>query len=77
MSAWCVYVAGVLLLSGGMFLHMTAGEPGEGSWGTTTATAGAVVLAGAVLYLAWRLYRARHVEFGSGISGHPGERSRS
>jgi len=63
--AWTTYLVGVLALSGGMFLHMLVGEPGEGSWGTTTSALGGVLLAGAVLYLAWHLYRARHVTFGS------------
>jgi hypothetical protein len=61
--AWTVYFAGVLLMSGGMFLHMLIGEPGEGSWGTTVTAFGGVILAVTVLYLAWHLYRARHVPF--------------
>jgi len=63
--AWSVYLAGVLLMSGGMFAHMFAGQPGEGSWGTTVTAAGGGVLAGTVLYLAWHLFQARHVAFGS------------
>lgn len=61
--AWCVYLLGVLTMSGGLFAHMMVGEAGEGSWGTTMTAAGGVVLAGAVLYLAWQLYRAREVAF--------------
>jgi len=64
-TAWCVYLAGALMLSGGMFVHMTVGEAGEGSWGTTMTALGGVVLAVAVLYLARHLYRARHVAFAS------------
>lgn len=62
--AWSVYTLGVLGTSGGMFLHMQVGEAGEGSAGTTLTALGGVVLAGAVLYLAWQLYRARAVSFG-------------
>ncbi|MEJ7900325.1 MAG: hypothetical protein WKF63_00650, partial [Thermomicrobiales bacterium] len=61
--AWSVYLLGVLTLSGGMFAHMMVGEAGEGSWGTTMTAVGGVILAGAVLYLAWQLYRARDVAF--------------
>lgn len=61
--AWGIYLLGVLMLSGGMFVHMMVGEPGEGSWGTTMTALGGVVLAATVLYLAWQLYRARHVAF--------------
>jgi hypothetical protein len=62
--AWGTYLAGVLLMSGGMFVHMMIGEPGEGSAGTTMTATGGVVLAITVLYLAWHLYRARHVQWG-------------
>lgn len=61
--AWLVYLTGVLLLSGGMFLHMLVGEPGQSSWGTTLTAMGAVVLAVSVLFLAWQLYRARHIDW--------------
>ncbi|MBA3276149.1 MAG: hypothetical protein H0T72_10160 [Chloroflexia bacterium] len=67
--AWGVYLAGTLMLSGGMFIHMTVGEAGEGSWGTTLTAFGGVVLAITVLYLAWQLYQARHVSFVSSGSG--------
>lgn len=60
-AAWCVYLVGVLLMSGGLFLHMVIGEEGEGSAGTTMTATGGVVLAVAVLYLAWHLYQARDV----------------
>jgi hypothetical protein len=56
--AWITYLTGTLLMSGGFFLHMAIGEPGAGSAGTTTTVIGAIVLAGAVLFLAWHLYRA-------------------
>jgi hypothetical protein len=61
--AWTVYLAGVLLQSGGMFVHMLVGEEGERSAGTWMTVAGAVVLAGSILFLAWQLFRARHIVF--------------
>ena len=66
-TAWCVYVTGVLLMSGGFFLHMIVGEPGSGSAGTLMTVIGALVLAGTIVYLAWHLFTARdtdtHQEF--------------
>lgn len=62
--AWTTYLVGVLLMSGGMFVHMLIGEPGEGSAGTTMTGLGGIVLAGTVVYLAWHLYQARHVRWG-------------
>lgn len=50
-----VLLAGVLLQSGGFFVHMARGGPGQRSIGTTVTTAGAVLLAGASLFLAWAL----------------------
>lgn len=64
-AAWSVYLVGVFLVSGGMFVHMQIGEAGEGSAGTTIALIGGLVLAASVLYLAWRLYQARAVRFAS------------
>ena len=61
--AWTVYLVGALLQSGGMFVHMLVGEEGERSAGTWMTISGAVVLAGSVLFLAWQLFRARHVAF--------------
>ena len=61
--AWAVYLVGVLLQSGGMFVHMLVGEEGERSAGTGMTILGAVVLAASVLFLAWQLFRARHVVF--------------
>jgi hypothetical protein len=57
--AWLVYLAGVLLQSGGMFVHMIVGEPEERSPGTWMTIGGGVLLAVSVLFLAWHLYRAR------------------
>ena len=61
--AWSVYLLGVLTMSGGQFAHMMVVEAGRGSWGTTMTAVGGAILAGAVLYLAWQLYRARDVAF--------------
>lgn len=62
--AWSAYLAGVLLMSGGMFVHMVIGEPGQGSAGTSITAIGGVVLAVTVVYLAWHLFSARHVQWG-------------
>lgn len=58
--AWLSYLAGVLGVSGGFFVHMVVGEEGQGSIGTTITAIGGVVLAGSVLFLAWHLFAARH-----------------
>lgn len=58
--AWLAYVAGVLLQSGGMFVHMLVGEPGERSAGTLMTMTGGIVLAASVLFLAWQVYATRH-----------------
>ena len=57
--AWAVYAAGVFMIAGGMFLHAYVGTSGSGSPGTFLTAVGGVVLAGAVLFLAWQLIRAR------------------
>ena len=57
--AWVAYAMAVFMVSGGMFLHAYTGEAGERSAGVWLTAAGGVVLAGAVLYLAWHLIRAR------------------
>jgi hypothetical protein len=66
--AWCLYLSGVLLMSGGFFLHMIIGEPDQGSWGTTMTVIGALILAIAVLLLAWHLFRARHIRWHQGVN---------
>ena len=53
-----VLVVGILAQSGGFFLHLAVGEPGRPSAGTWVTTAGAVLLAAAVLFLAYALIRA-------------------
>ncbi len=50
-----VVLAGILLQSSGFFVHMARGEPGQRSIGTTITTAGAVLLVGASLFLAYAL----------------------
>lgn len=50
-----VVLAGVLLQSGGFFVHMARGRQGQRSVGTTMTTAGACLLATASLLLAWAL----------------------
>jgi hypothetical protein len=58
-GAWIVYLTGVLIMSGGFFVHMLVGEEGEGSPGTVMIPIGGLILAGAVLFLAWNLYQNR------------------
>ena len=60
-AAWLTYILGVALMSGGFFVHMAVGEPGDGSIGTTLTATGGVILAITVLYLAWHLFRARDI----------------
>ena len=51
--ACILLAAGVLAQSGGMFLHMVIGKPGEWSRGNTLTTAGAVALAAGMLTTAY------------------------
>jgi hypothetical protein len=53
--AGLVLIVGILSQSGGFFLHMARGKPGERSIGTTVTTVGAVLLALAVLFLVYAL----------------------
>jgi hypothetical protein len=53
--ACVVLVVGILAQSGGFFLHMVTGAPGRASSGTALTEAGAVLLAVAVLFLAYAL----------------------
>jgi len=48
-------LAGSLMQSLGFFVHMAVGKPGERSVGTTITTVGAVLLAGASLFLSYAL----------------------
>jgi hypothetical protein len=51
-------LAGILAQSGGFFLHLLVGAPGQPSAGTALTTAGAALLAGAVLWLAYAVATA-------------------
>ena len=51
-------LAGILAQSGGFFLHLAVGAPGRASAGTALTTAGAVLLAVAVLWLAYAVATA-------------------
>ncbi|MEM5773994.1 MAG: hypothetical protein AAGU05_03255 [Anaerolineaceae bacterium] len=50
-----VLLVGILAQSGGFFLHMAIGQPGQPSAGTTLTILGAVLLAAAVLTLVYGL----------------------
>lgn len=52
-------LAGVLLQSGGFFLHMLVGEQGSSSAGTWVTRVGAVLIAAALIALGAGLLRAR------------------
>ena len=49
-------VIGVLMQSGGFFLHLLRGQPGTPSWGTRMTMIGAVILATAILVLVYGLF---------------------
>ena len=57
-AACAVLAVGILAQSGGFFLHLAIGEPGRGSAGTALTSVGAVLLATAVLFLAYALITA-------------------
>jgi hypothetical protein len=50
-----VLLVGILAQSGGFFLHMLIGQPGEPSLGTTITILGAVLLAAAIVLLVYGL----------------------
>ena len=54
-AAGVVVVVGILAQSGGFFVHMAAGRPDAPSVGTRITTAGALLLAVAMLFLAYAL----------------------
>ncbi|MBA2595676.1 MAG: hypothetical protein H0V00_03530 [Chloroflexia bacterium] len=56
--ACVVLQVGILAQAGGFFVHMSAGRPGAPSLGTRLTTAGAVLLAVALLFLAYALIGA-------------------
>lgn len=52
-------LVGILAQSGGFFIHMLIGSPGEPSLGTTVTSLGALILAIAVLLLVYGLIATR------------------
>lgn len=58
-GATAVVLVGILAQSGGFFLHMLTGRPGEPSLGTTVTSLGAMLLASAVLVLVYGLITSR------------------
>ena len=54
-GAAAVLLIGILAQSGGFFLHMLMGRPGEPSLGTLVTSSGAVLLGAAVLFLVYGL----------------------
>jgi hypothetical protein len=54
-GAATVLLVGILAQSGGFFLHMAIGQPGEPSVGTTITSLGAVLLAAAIVLLVYGL----------------------
>jgi drug/metabolite transporter superfamily protein YnfA len=54
-GAAVVVLVGVLAQSGGFFLHMAIGQPGEPSVGTSITILGAVLLAAAIVLLVYGL----------------------
>lgn len=58
-GAAAVLLVGILAQSGGFFLHMVVGRPGEPSIGTTVTIVGAVLLALCVLVLVYGLITTR------------------
>ena len=57
-----VLLAGIILQSGGFFLHMMVGEEGRASLGTLSTRIGAVILAAALVRLAAGLFRGTRTE---------------
>jgi hypothetical protein len=58
-GAAAIVLGGILAQSGGFFLHMLVGRPGEPSIGTTVTSLGAMLLAAAVLVLVYGLITSR------------------
>jgi hypothetical protein len=56
--ACVVLVVGILAQAGGFFVHMAVGRPDASSSGTLLTTVGAVLLAAALLFLAYALIGA-------------------
>lgn len=64
-----VLLVGVLFQSGGFFVHMLVGEDGAGSVGTLLTSAGAVLLAVALIGLGMGLLRNPRADTGSAAKG--------
>lgn len=58
-GAAILVLVGILAQSGGFFLHMAIGRPGQPSPGTTITTLGALLLAVAVLILVYGLITSK------------------
>ena len=58
-GAAAAVLVGVLAQSGGFFLHMLVGQPGQASLGTTLTTLGAIILALAIIILVVGLITGR------------------
>lgn len=58
-AAASMLLLGILAQSGGFFLHLAIGQPGAPSLGTSVTSIGAVLLAAAVVWLAYGLIRSR------------------
>lgn len=58
-AAAALLLVGILAQSGGFFLHMVVGRPGEPSLGTTLTIVGAVLLVLCVLVLVYGLITSR------------------
>lgn len=62
--ACAILMLGILAQSGGFFLHMVVGEPGESSPGTLVTTLGALLLTIAVGLLVYGLITTKAAPFG-------------
>lgn len=58
-GAATIVLVGVLAQSGGFFLHLAVGQPGEPSLGTMVTSLGAVLLAAGIVVLVYGLITAR------------------
>lgn len=56
---WLGWVIGVLMLSGGFFVHAYTGEAGKASFGTWMTATGGIVLGIVAIWFAIQLLRAR------------------
>lgn len=56
---WLAWVASVLIMAGGLFVHAYTGDPGKGSFGTFMTAAGGVVMGVVSVWMAIALLQAR------------------